>query len=72
MLRRFARLAEGDAIAMREAQRMVIEKASTASLAMLNAATAWAMSGEAAASAALAQTYVTAVKANRRRLRGRR
>ena len=69
MLRRFARLARGDHVAAREAQRMVSEKTATAMNAAMNAAFAFTFGGEAAATAAVANTYRKAVRANRRRLR---
>lgn len=54
---RMARLAKGDTRAVREAQRMIVEKAVAAFEALL------APTPEAAA-----QVYVSAVRANRRRL----
>jgi hypothetical protein len=69
ILRRLPRLARGDALAMREAQRMIAEKATTAAVATFNAAFAWPTGGEAAATAAVAKTYRSAVGANKRRLR---
>jgi hypothetical protein len=71
ILWRFARLARGDLQAMREANKMVVEKATIASSAMLNAFYAWPTGGEPAASAAVARTYQSAVRANRRRLRSK-
>jgi hypothetical protein len=70
VLRRFSRLARGDSLAMREAARMISEKATTATFAMMNAFAAWPLGGERAANMAAARTYRRAVRANRRRLRG--
>lgn len=71
ILRRSFRLASGDHLAMREANRMIAEKMTTGTSAFLNAFRAWGIGGEAAAGAAVARTYRTAVRANRRRLRGK-
>ena len=71
ILRRFSRLARGDYVAMREANRMIAEKATTATTAMLNAFYAWPSGGEPAAGAAVVKTYQSAVRANRRRLRSK-
>jgi len=69
ILRRLPRLARGDAASMLEAQRMIAEKATTATLAAWRGAFAWSASGEAAAFAAVTGTYRSAVRANKRRLR---
>jgi hypothetical protein len=66
--RRLVRLARGDAAAFREAQRMVAEKATVATMAGLAAAFAWPLGVDVATERAVAQ-YRTAVRANRRRLR---
>lgn len=67
--RRLLRLARGDAGAVREAQRMVVEKATVATMAGLAAIYAWPLGVEVATERAFAQ-YRRAVRANRRRLRG--
>ncbi len=69
ILRRFTRLARGDAAAIHEANRMIAEKATTAMLATVNAASAWPTGGEAAAVTAVSNTYRKAVRSNKRRLR---
>jgi hypothetical protein len=69
MMRRLSRLARGDAEAFGEAQRMFSEKATTATLAVFKAASAWPAGGDAAAMAAVTSTYRSAVSANKRRLR---
>jgi len=71
ILRRYVRLARGDLLAMREANKMVVEKATIATTAMLNALYAWPSGGEPAASTAVVKTYQSAVRANRRRLRSK-
>ncbi len=54
---------------MRETQRMIAEKATTAVAATWNAAFAWQHGGDAAAVTAASNTYRKAVRANKRRLR---
>jgi hypothetical protein len=68
--RRLMRIAKGDRLAVREAQRMVSEKIAAAASANLALAGAWMLGPEIAAERALA-AYSKAVRANRRRLRGR-
>jgi hypothetical protein len=68
--RRLVRIAKGDAVALREAQRMVTEKMVTAAAANFALMGAWMLGPEIAAARALAP-YRKAVRANRRRLRGR-
>ncbi len=69
VLRRISRIARGDGLAVREANRMIAEKMTTAMTATFNAAVAWPSGGEVAATEAATDTYRKAVRANKRRLR---
>jgi hypothetical protein len=68
--RRLARIAKGDAAALLEAQRMVTEKMMAAAEANFAIMGAWMLGPEIAMARALVP-FEKAVRANRRRLRGR-